>query len=426
MKQNSHSVIGLYVVVFVVVAIVSVALWTYRTPLLETLVISKLKQIQFGTIVLIHQDKSKTVITGSLVELPIATITIHDDATFYKALIKEGDVGLGDTYAQGTVWTCDSLHNLITILVENLHILEPNPTTYKSNLASSDDDAKEIQHHYDVGNDFYESFLKDPLMCYTCAFFFRPTDTLATAQMNKVHTIMRKLQLKPGERVLDIGCGWGRIAEYIQKSTNTTVVGLTISKEQISYIESRGNQAVYCHYMDMNPKRLGGDLFDKVYSIGMFEHVRCRNYKLFFERVSGVLREKGRLVLHTITTGLNKAKCSTGSTKTFTNAYIFPGGQIPKIEWTLDAAYAAGFKLVHLETFGGQHYARTLREWNNNLKQAYPDLLAKGYTMQKLRAYDYYMTECEVGFLRNNLQVTHFVFDKVQSLSDIQQDVFET
>jgi cyclopropane-fatty-acyl-phospholipid synthase len=152
--------------------------------------------------------------------------------------------------------------------------------------------------------------------------------------------------------------------------------------------------------------------FDRVYSIGMFEAVRCCNYDLYFHAVKRVLVDGGRFVLHTITDNeVPRNGCTRRNQDSFTSVRIFPGGQIPTTESVLAAAARSGLRLVHLETFAGAHYARTLAEWRTRLDAAAPVLIGRGYPPSTIRAYQYYMAQCQAAFWEDHMQLSHFVFD---------------
>jgi cyclopropane-fatty-acyl-phospholipid synthase len=184
--------------------------------------------------------------------------------------------------------------------------------TNSSSASSLVRDAADVQHHYDVGNEFYASFLTDRLMAYTCGFFMCPDDSLDRAQHNKVDRIVAKLDARPGDRVLDVGCSWGRVAAYVAQRTGAHVTGTSVALEQLEYIRrnvpSELVEGVECHHMEM-AARLGEGAFDRAFSIGMFEHVRCSNYDTFFFNAAAVLRPGGRFLLHTISTNRDDTSC---------------------------------------------------------------------------------------------------------------------
>ena len=391
-------------------------------------VITQLKKIEYGRITIV--DSTKNVVIADIMGLQKkdlhATIQVYDMELFFKRVANDGDVGLGETYSEG-IWDCDSLISLMNILVMNVDILVPKQNTYKAKVVSYKHDKDVVQHHYDVGNDFYKTYLLDDLMAYSCGFFFCPKDTLQDAQYNKVHTVMRKLNINAEKLdILDIGCGWGRIPAYIHKITNSTIYGITISKEQVDFIKENVKTVtpIFGHYKDIHKE---GIMFDRIYSIGLFEHVRCSNYDVFFASVKAVMKAGARFVLHTITTNRNDTICLTGSTMNFTTKHIFPGGQIPKIEWVLAAAVRNGLQLVHLETFGGHHYAKTLQAWRENMLNSKDKILGMGYGIKHIKAYTYYFAQCEAAFINNQMQLSHFVFDNTIDNSHVYGcDVYGT
>jgi len=378
MSVTRFSLIIIIISIIVITFVIAYLIW-HLTGKYKPWVFRFLRNIEIGTIEFINtKDQSKTIIVGTLLPDAYKTkVYVNDESIFYKEVATKGDIGLGYMYTQG-VWTCSDLYAFMLILIINIDALKLKQERYASNYGSLEHDSKVIQHHYDIGNDFYETFLTDDLMAYSCGFWMHPSDTLNTAQYNKVHMIMRKLHIDKNDIVLDIGCGWGRIASYIQNKTKATVSGVTISKEQIDYNKTH-NKNIDVHYGHYIPDSIDAQ-YTKIYSIGMFEHVRCMNYDTFFKKVYNALANNGRFLLHTITTSRNDTICREGSTKNFLTEYIFPGGQIPKIEWVLECAQRSGLKLVHMETIGGQHYAKTLNAWWTNIANSVDVLLQKGYS----------------------------------------------
>lgn len=362
----------------------------------------------------IKDNKGKTLINIKRTSTPQAEIVVNDTRKFYEALVFKGEVGLGEAYTE-QVWNTPDLASLCLLLMQNYDTIG-KPDLYDTHK-STKDDYSQIQHHYDVGNDFYKTFLTDQLMAYTCAFWFSPTDDLNKAQFNKVNTIIRKLNASPGQRILDVGCGWGQIADYIQKQTKTNVTGITLSKEQVKHIQNnvKNITALLTHYNELNSP----NTYDRIYSIGMLEAVRAANMDKFMQKMAESLKPGGRMVIHSITSAKQETTKESGATKCFITTHIFPGGQIPFAPWVVEAAMKAGFKLVHKETYGGLHYAKTLRAWRANLLQNYDKLKKLNYKDKTIRAYDYYFAICEAAFWVGNMDLTHFVFDKVDTLKEV-------
>jgi cyclopropane fatty-acyl-phospholipid synthase-like methyltransferase len=331
-----------------------------------------------------------------------------------KQLVKNGDTGIGELYMQGKLTSPDML-GAITTLIVNDKELQAKKITY-SGLSN---DKSNIKHSYDIGNNFYMSFLKDDLQAYTCGFFLCDTNTLNEAQYNKIDSVIRKLEILPNECILDVGCGWGSIANYVGKKTNSIVDGLTIADEQQKFINTTyPNMKVFNKsYADVGSELYGK--YDKIYSIGMFEHVRCVNYDKFFSQMSKVLKQNGRFLLHTITyQGKDHVNSSfEHQNKSFISEYIFPGGQIPTHEWVIDAA-SKYFKIVHIEVYPGQHYSRTLEHWRRNLLESAENLRKAGYNDELLKMYEFYFLECEAAFSQSKMNITHFLLENGSIIKD--------
>jgi cyclopropane fatty-acyl-phospholipid synthase-like methyltransferase len=311
-----------------IIVVFSILYWYYSDTIIKSIVLGKLNKIRIGTLRLEDNQGSLVWQSSRNTDQTISsTITVNNERAFFRSIAFEGEIGLGKAYSEN-VWNCDDLLKLVKLLILNVKYLGAGDR--QSSHENNHTDKKEVQHHYDVGNDFYESFLRDSFMAYSCGFWFTVSDTLETAQRNKVNTIMNKLQLKQGERVLDIGCGWGKIGNYIAKASGAIVDGVTISSKQAEYIrQNHLLDTVYeVNYIDLDDSLK----YDKIYSIGMMEHVRCINYKAFFDKVYRLLKPNGRLVLHTIIENpmnindASESMCRKGAAKNFVTVEIFPGG----------------------------------------------------------------------------------------------------
>ncbi len=222
-----------------------------------------------------------------------------------------------------------------------------------------------VAHHYDIGNDLYHLMLDPEHMQYSCAYWGPDTTTLSEAQTAKLAHIAAKLALAPGQRVLDIGCGWGGMAIYLASNFDLTVTGITLSKEQLSLDRTRADEAgvsdrVKFELIDYRDMVARGDRFDRIVSVGMFEHVGPPQFEMFFSAVTKLLGPEGVMLLHTI-----GRMGSPGSTDAFTRKYVFPGGYVPALSETVAASEKFRLIATDVETLR-LHYAKTLRVWYAN------------------------------------------------------------
>jgi cyclopropane-fatty-acyl-phospholipid synthase len=232
-------------------------------------------------------------------------------------------------------------------------------------LHSKSRDADSVRFHYDTGNEFFASFL-DPHMVYSCAYFLDSTETLEQAQKRKLDVSCRKVQLAPGQRLLDVGCGWGALPIYAASEYDVEVVGVTLSPEQAEEARRRVKEAGLEDRVTINVQdyRDIEGTFDAITSIGMYEHVGSRELGSYFGRLYELLSPRGVLLNHGITT---RQRSSKGK-PTFISTYVFPDGELHPIEMTVKAAEAQGFQVRDLESLRPS-YALTLRHWLNNLER---------------------------------------------------------
>jgi cyclopropane-fatty-acyl-phospholipid synthase len=262
-------------------------------------------------------------------------------------------------------------------------------------------DAEAIQHHYDVSNAFYRHVL-GPSMAYTCAVYPSEEATLEEAQFEKFDLVARKLDLKPGMRLLDVGCGWGSMVRHAAQEYGVRALGVTLSRQQAAWAkraidrDGLGDLAEVRHldYRDV----LEGD-FDAISSIGLTEHIGVRNYPAYFSFLHGKLKPGGRLLNHCITRHHNKP-LATGA---FIDRYVFPDGELTGSGTIITAAEDAGFEVMHTENLR-MHYARTLAHWNDNLVAHWDDCVAE-VGVGTARVWGLYMAACRVGFERNEVQL---------------------
>jgi len=398
---------------FLIILIFVLIHYLFKKFMLKSTIIYILSTFKYGNFILV--DKKSNIIL-KVINNPnkvIPIVKIYNEHNFFNSIYNKGELGLGESYVRNE-WSCDNLIEFMNSLCLN----EYNTNIPKFSLSAISSfskfyDKSNIKHHYDVGNDFYQTFLKDDLNAYSCGFWFNSNDNLNTAQYNKIHTIINKLNATQGSHILDIGCGWGKIANYVSKITNSKVTGITISDEQEKFAKNTyDNNKVIIKNMDY---RDINEQYNYIYSIGMFEHVRYENYDKFFSVIKKSLKPGGRFVLHTIITFDDAAKIPKAN-RNYVTTHIFPGGQIPKSDWILNKARKNGLNVIHFEGFGGQHYAKTLKIWRENMWKEKNYILSK-YPKELLLKYDYYLTNCEAGFNTGILGIGHFIIVSDQILS---------
>jgi len=324
-------------------------------------------------------------------------IQVHDE-TLYHRVLSRGSLGFGEAYMDG-MWDAQALDQLFHRLMES-DIDERVAGWFKFkalgerlrrgvfNLQSSRRAFQVGEHHYDAGNDLFEAML-DSGMNYSCGYWEQAAD-LEQAQRHKLDLICRKLQLEPGERLLDIGCGWGGLMRHAARYYGVEVVGVTISKEQQAMARERcAGLPVEVELKDY--RELEGR-FDKAVSVGMFEHVGEKNYRSYFEAVSHVLPDTGLFLLHTI--GNHKRYASHDP---WVDKYIFPNGVLPPAQQIVEALEGC-FLIEDWHNFG-RDYDRTLMAWWKNFEEAWPHLEPR-YGRNFFRMWKYYLHSF-AGFFRS-------------------------
>jgi cyclopropane-fatty-acyl-phospholipid synthase len=255
-------------------------------------------------------------------------------------------------------------------------------------------------HHYDLSDQLYELFL-DPDRQYSCAYFSHDTDDLESAQRNKKRHIASKLMIEPGNKVLDIGCGWGGLALYLARECGADVTGLTLSEEQYKVAQRRAAAAglaerVRFHLRDYREEK---GTYDRIVSVGIIEHVGVPQYRRFFETVRGLLKPSGVMLLHAI-----GRSDGPGATNPWIRKYIFPGGYSPALSEVLPEIERAGLWVTDIEVLR-LHYAETLRAWRQRF-MANLDKVRALYDERFCRMWEFYLAASETAFRRSG----HMVF----------------
>jgi len=269
-------------------------------------------------------------------------------------------------------------------------------------------DADAIHHHYDVSNTFYE-YVLGPSMTYTCAVFPTEEATLEEAQENKYDLICRKLDLKPGQRLLDLGCGWGGMVRHAAKHYGVKALGVTLSEQQAVWAqqaikEQRLDDLAEVRFSDYRNVTEGD--FDAVSSIGLTEHIGVANYPAYFGFIESKLKDQGRLLNHCITRNDNHAT-STGA---FIDRYVFPDGELIGSGTIVTAVEDSGLEVQHHENFR-VHYAKTLAGWNRNLVENW-DACVADVGLGTAKVWGLYMAGSRVGFETNEIQLHHVLATK--------------
>lgn len=318
------------------------------------------------------------------------------DERVYRRVIFGGTLGLGESYMDGD-WDCEDLAGLFSRLVRadldkgstgipGLLLGVSHLLRNAQNMAR----ALQVAHtHYDLGNKLYQAMLGST-MAYTCAYYGRGASTLDQAQEAKFRLICEKLDLKPGDRVLDIGCGFGSFAKFAAKNYQVEVVGITISKEQLAFgwkfCEGLNVDLIELDYRHLRTM-FGPNHFDHVVSIGMFEAVGPKNFKTFMRCARSVMKEDGLFLLHTI--GMRD-----GGADPWIERYIFNNGVLPSIEQIVIAAKGSFDVVEDFHNFGPD-YCPTLLAWARNFEEAWPALKAsKEYDDRFYRMWRYYLYQC--------------------------------
>lgn len=332
---------------------------------------------------------------------------VHNSA-LWDRILRHGSLGLGEAYVDGW-WDCEQVEEFISRVISarldekmsGRWVILRHWFMAKFINRQSEKRAYQVgEQHYDAGNDLYQAML-DPTMAYSCGYWNEATD-LHQAQLNKLRLICEKAQLKKGESVLEIGCGWGSFAELAAKEYGVKVTGITISKEQKILADERcKGLAVDIALKDY--RSLEGQ-FDKLVSIGMFEHVGPKNYGTYMETAHRLMKDEGIFVLHTIGNDITGRGIDPWIDK-----YIFRNGVIPSLSQISDAAEPY-FVIEDVHNFGPD-YATTLMAWCDNFEAAWPDLKDQ-YNERFYRMWVYYLKLCAGAFRSRSLQLYQVVLRK--------------
>lgn len=344
---------------------------------------------------------------------PSATIRLHND-TVARRLFTGGDLGFAESYLDGD-WSSPDLAELLTIADRNAQVLAQ---TLQGNLLlrlatramhmmrrnSVTGSRRNIAYHYDLGNAFFERWL-DRSMTYSSAEFVTGRESLEDAQRTKYARLADRLDLRPDQHVLEIGCGWGGFAEYASRERQARVTAITISEEQYAYAARRIQRAGLgerVRILKQDYRHTEG-VYDHIASIEMFEAVGREFWPVFFERLGDRLDHAGRAALQVITIADDRFEDYARSAD-FIQRYIFPGGLLPSPAALTREVEQAGMQVVSWDNFG-ESYATTCRLWNERFQDAWCEISVHGFDERFRRMWEYYLAYCEAGFRTGAIDV---------------------
>jgi len=356
--------------------------------------------------------EAKSIFTGLLAHAGVAVngphpwdIHVHDERLYPNVLARK-NLGLGEAYTAGW-WDCERVDEFFHRILKSgaaerirggLRLVCALLPAYALNLQSRSRAGIVARRHYDLGNDLFKAFL-DPYLQYSCAYF-KDTADLAEAQKRKLRLVCEKLCLRQGERLLDIGCGWGGLARFAAEEYGCRVVGISLSREQVlaarEFCAGLPVDIRLCDYRELD------EGFDKIVSVGMFEHVGGRNHAVFMRTIARCLKPGGLFLLHSIGSNVSVRACDP-----WINKYIFPNGAIPSIAQIARAAEG----LLVMEDWHnlGPHYDPTLMSWLDNFRAAWPQLKPR-YGEAFGRMWEYYLQSCAGAFRARDIQLWQIVF----------------
>ena len=353
-----------------------------------------------------------------------ASLVVRDERFFWRALTG-ADIGIGESYMDGD-WTSPDLVALTRLMLRNRDVLGRSgvvagalrqaigAVSRRLRDNSLTGSRRHIRRHYDLSNDFFHLFLDPLLFMYSSGYFASPSDTLETAQVRKVDRICRMLNLEAGDRVLEIGSGWGGFAYWASSRYGCRVTTTTISDEQYRHVrawQSRmGEAGSRIDLLRADYRELTGQ-YDKIVSIEMFEAVGLRHYDEYFAAVDGLLAPNGAMVLQTITVD-DQWFPHYRSAPDWIEQYVFPGGELASIGEVLTSlARTTTMSMYAAENFG-THYARTLAEWRSRFHSRLADVRALGFDDRFIRMWDFYLATCEAAFLERHTGVFQMLLVK--------------
>jgi len=376
--------------------------------------------------ILIDANSKKYIIGSPKKKNPII-LKVLNKKLHYKLLFRP-DLYFGEAYTNGEILIEDgTLTNFLDIVLMNIGRSEINFFTklinklsgsyrYLTNFNFIKKSKMNVAHHYDLSDKLYDLFL-DPKKQYSCGYFKNENDTLEDAQNNKIQHIIKKLNIQPNQKILDIGCGWGSLAIDIAKSTNCEVTGITLSENQFTYCVKKAKELNMENQVKFKLKdyRELDEKFDRVVSVGMFEHVGRKFYKKFFKQIEKLLTDSGVSLIHTIGS-VNPPR----DPHPWVTKYIFPGGYTPSLSEVTTPLEKAGLIVSDVEVLK-LHYAYTLRHWKENCVKNKAQIIEM-FDEKFFRMWEFYLTGCEIAFKWGDQVVYQLQLTKSYTSTPITRD----
>ena len=381
--------------------------------------------VRVGTLEVVDVEGKTHVFSGT----PGPKVSIRlTDRKLYRTLFLNPELYAGEAYMDGTlVMEGSTIREFLEFAEINGKNLRKHPLQSmlhkglkRIRKLHQRNDSKSarahVHHHYDLSNELYKSFL-DEDMHYSCAYFASDTDSLEVAQQNKLRHIAAKLDLKPGQRVLDIGCGWGGMALYLAKVADVEVLGVTLSTEQLALARQRAivrglDNRVRLELMDYRDVE---GTFDRIVSVGMFEHVGIVHYDEFFAKVRDLLKPDGVALLHSI-----GRKGGPGATGPWMRKYIFPGGYSPALSEAMASVEKSKLWVTDIEILR-LHYAKTLRAWEQRFQANRKKIMA--FMDERFcRMWEFYLIASELSFTHGSHMVFQIQLAKGRETLPITRD----
>ena len=383
----------------------------------ENFVLKKLNYIKNGKLSLENYD-GKIHQFGNQESFLSAEIKIHNPK-FYFNIIRGGSSALGESYIKNEFET-SNLPSLIELTAKNINIthefsgilnISGINSIFKKIFVSNTKkkSVEDISKHYDLGNEFFSTWL-DKTLTYSCGIFDKPGEELEKAQINKYNKLINLIQPKPGDKILEIGCGWGGFAEHLAKNYDVQLDCITISQKQFEYTKKRINllglqnkvKVKFLDYRDLKDK------YDAIASIEMIEAVGEKNLNRYFKTIKNNLKPNGVGAIQAI---IIKDELFDRYKKNqdFIQKYIFPGGFLPSLQSIKDYTKKTGLTLRGYNSYG-IHYSHTLRKWRENFIGSWNNISQQGFDNSFKKIWDFYFSYCEAGFRAKNIDLIQFSF----------------